>query len=64
MSKLKKLSDIQVSELVDLCSHILNEIDSYTHVAEFIPSSIEANTRAFYDKLTAEINRRENDAIS
>ena len=65
MSKLKKLSDIQVSELVDLCSHILNEMDSsYVHVAEFMPPSIEANIRAFYDKLIAEIDRRETDAIS
>lgn len=59
MKKLKKLSDNQVSELVDLCSHLLNEIDSYSHVSEFIPPSIEANTREFYDQLVQEINKRE-----
>ena len=61
--QLKQLNDIQLSELIDLTSHLCNEIESYSHVSDFMPAIIDNSIREFNSKLINELNRRESEVL-
>lgn len=57
--KTKNLTDLQISELTDLTSHLANEIESCNHVSQFLPKNILNSILEFNNKLINELNKRE-----
>lgn len=62
-TELKNLSGNELCELIDLTSHLCNEIENYCHVSDYLPKIIDKNIREFNSKLINELNRRETESI-
>lgn len=58
MSKFKKLSYNELSELINLMADIQSRIEYYCHVAEFLPKSITNVLNHYQEELGEEYDKR------
>lgn len=61
MKTIKKLSGLELHELICLCSNLNGKIAKYSHVSELLPLNITRNIDSYYDKLVAEYDKRQNE---
>jgi hypothetical protein len=61
MSILKKISDNELSELMDLMTHVNAKLHDYLHVTDYLPIPLKNQIESFSVKLNNEFDRREDE---
>ncbi len=58
---MKKISNNDLNELIDLFARIQGEIHTYSHVEPLIPNKLMLAINDYQDKLLAELDKRQED---
>lgn len=56
---MKKIYQNDLEELNALMNRILGEIETYSHVSEYLPKTLLSQLQEFDEKVTNELERRE-----
>lgn len=58
---MKKLSNLELSELIYMASAMCDQIERFKHVSDKAPAKLKKDIQTYYNNLCKEQERRENE---